>query len=95
MQAAFDQSDWCFGKITCDDDKMSKTGVADITAVLEYRWLECDPCHIESYAGLLIQPAQRSTVNICLNRLWATAKAGYCMGNQSWAKNLGKLRRGS
>ena len=61
MQAAFDQSDWCFGKITCDDDKMSKTGVADITAVLEYRWLECDPCHIESYAGLLIPTG--TTVN--------------------------------
>jgi hypothetical protein len=54
MIEAFNQPDWCYGKITCDPNIMSKTGVADITAVLEYRWLEHDPCHIESYLGVLI-----------------------------------------
>jgi hypothetical protein len=52
MKAALNQSDWNFGRIT--DCTMSKTGLADITAVLEYRWLEHEPCHIESYAGFLI-----------------------------------------
>jgi len=54
MREAFDQSTWNFGKITCDHHKMSKTGIADITAVLEYRWVEHEPCHIESYLGVLI-----------------------------------------
>ncbi|HEV2917152.1 MAG TPA: hypothetical protein VGW78_05425 [Candidatus Babeliales bacterium] len=57
MREAFNQKGWNFGKITSNKDKMSKTGIADITAVIEYRWLELmapHDCHIETYGGFLI-----------------------------------------
>lgn len=52
MTEAFKQSDWKYGKITCG--KLSETGVADIELKLGYEWLNHEPCHLESYIGVVI-----------------------------------------
>lgn len=49
MQEAFNQSDWCFGKIDCQS--RSKTGLAFLELKIGYEWLQHDPYHMESYAG--------------------------------------------
>jgi hypothetical protein len=52
MTEAFKQSDWKFGKIC--KGSMSKTRLADIEVKLGYEWLQHEPCHLESYIGILI-----------------------------------------
>jgi hypothetical protein len=52
MTEAFRQSAWNYGKIVCD--KLSKTGVADVELKIGYEWLEHEPCHLESYVGIVI-----------------------------------------
>lgn len=54
MTAALEQSDWLFGKFDTGCHGMSKTGVADIELRLGYEWLEDEPCHLESYLGVVI-----------------------------------------
>lgn len=52
MKEAFRQSAWNYGKIVCDS--LTKTGVADVELKLGYEWLEHEPCHLESYIGVVI-----------------------------------------
>jgi len=52
MTEAFRQKEWNFGKIC--KGSMSKTRLADIEVKLGYEWLQHDPCHLESYIGVLI-----------------------------------------
>lgn len=52
MQEAFRQSAWKYGKIVCGD--LEKTGVADVELKVGYEWLEHEPCHLESYVGVII-----------------------------------------
>lgn len=54
MRAAFDQSSWKFGKITCDSDELTKTGVPWIQALIGYEWLQHHPYHLETYVGISI-----------------------------------------
>jgi hypothetical protein len=56
MREALNQSDWNSCRIGCGS--MTESGVADIEVKLGYEWLDCDPCHIESYIGVLA-PAGR------------------------------------
>lgn len=52
MTEALNQAAFCYGKISpC---ALTKTGVADVTLQLGYEWLDYDPCHLESYVGVLI-----------------------------------------
>ncbi len=52
MKEAFNQKEWKFGKIT--NKSMTKTRLADIEVKLGYEWLQHDPCHLESYIGVII-----------------------------------------
>ena len=52
MTQAFNQSAWKYGKITCG--KLSETGVADLELKLGYEWLVHEPCHLESYIGVVV-----------------------------------------
>lgn len=52
MTQALNAPDWNFGRISCKHQ--SKTGVADVELKIGYEWLERDPCHIESYLGILV-----------------------------------------
>ncbi len=52
MKEAFNQTEWKFGKIT--NKSMTKTRLADIEVKLGYEWLQHDPCHLESYIGVII-----------------------------------------
>lgn len=54
MKAAFNQSNWKFGKITCDSDELTKTGVPWIQAIIGYEWLQHHPYHLETYVGISI-----------------------------------------
>lgn len=54
MTAAFNQRSWKFGKITRNEDDMTKTGVADIELTVGYEWLQHEPYHLETYIGVLI-----------------------------------------
>lgn len=52
MKEAFNQKEWKFGKITTKS--MTKTRLAAIEVKLGYEWLQHDPCHLESYIGVII-----------------------------------------
>lgn len=58
MTEAFNQPEWNFGRIASNLDSCSswlkKTGLADIEVKLGMEWLEREPCHLESYIGILI-----------------------------------------
>lgn len=57
MRAAFSNPTWNFSRI--DFCGKSKTGVADVTMLLGYEWLQCDPCHLEAYIGVLAPTGNR------------------------------------
>lgn len=52
MTEAFNQSGWKYGKIPCGN--LHKVGVADVELKVGYEWLEHEPCHLESYIGMVI-----------------------------------------
>lgn len=53
MTAAFEQSDWEFGKIKTSGS-LKKTGLADIDLRIGYEWLQLTPYHLESFFGIII-----------------------------------------
>ena len=65
MIEAFNQEEWNSCRIACGS--LDKTGVADIELKLGYEWLSHDPCHLESYIGL-IAPAGNKP---CGKYLWS------------------------
>jgi hypothetical protein len=56
--AALDQPAFKYGKISDCSDKMHRTGVSDMEFKIGYEWLDCEPCHIESYIGF-VAPTSR------------------------------------
>ncbi len=59
MTQAFMQSDWKYGKISCD--ALTETKIADIEIKLGMEWLQYDPCHLEGYISFLIPTGTRPT----------------------------------
>ncbi len=57
MKEAFNQKEWKFGKIKTES--MTKTRLADIEVKLGYEWLQHNPCHMESYFGIVIPTGNR------------------------------------
>ena len=54
MIDAFKQPGFLYGKIDDDADQMRRTGLADMEIKLGYEWLQNEPCHLESYIGLVL-----------------------------------------
>lgn len=54
MIDAFKQKGFLYGKINDCADEMKRTGVADMELKLGYEWLQNEPCHLESYIGLIV-----------------------------------------
>ncbi len=52
MLQAVNQPAWHFGKIS--PVPLTKTGVADMEVKIGYEWLDFEPVHLESYAGVLV-----------------------------------------
>jgi hypothetical protein len=60
MKEAFNQESWKFSKIRTGDQTQKTTRLADIELRLGYEWLQHDPYHLETYAGILIPTGNRS-----------------------------------
>ena len=54
MKDAFKQKGFKYGKIDDCADDMKRTGLADMEVKLGYEWLQQEPCHLESYVGLIL-----------------------------------------
>ncbi|RTL06681.1 hypothetical protein EKK58_05130 [Candidatus Dependentiae bacterium] len=54
MIDAFNQKGFLYGKISDCADDMKRTGVADMEIKVGYEWLQNEPCHLESYIGLIV-----------------------------------------
>lgn len=52
MMEAVNQPAWHFGKIS--PVPLTKTGLADMEIKIGYEWLDFEPVHLESYAGVLV-----------------------------------------
>ena len=48
---AFRQESWMYSKI---DGAQTKTGIGDAELKIGYEWLDHAPCHLETYAGILL-----------------------------------------
>lgn len=57
VREAFKQEAWLHGKIF--DCPSKKTGVADVELKLGYEWLQHEPCHLESYIGIIVPTGNR------------------------------------
>jgi len=67
MREAFTQESWNYGRIeskksgdNCVLSPQSETKLADIETKIGIEWLENDPCHLESYIGLLIPTGNKA-----------------------------------
>lgn len=59
MVQAFQQSDWCFGKVaSCAHH--GKTGLADIELKLGYEWMFAERANIASYMGMVIPTGNKA-----------------------------------
>jgi hypothetical protein len=58
LKEAFEQEAWNFGKIKTEGS-LHKTGVAELDIRLGYEWLQYDPCHLESFVGILIPTSNK------------------------------------
>lgn len=56
---AFNQAAFKFGKINDCADQMSRTGVSDMEFKVGYEWLDCEPCHLESYLGFIAPTSKK------------------------------------
>lgn len=52
MTEAVNQQAWHFGRIS--PVPLTKTGIADMEIKIGYEWLDFEPVHLESYAGVLV-----------------------------------------
>ncbi|MCX5925561.1 MAG: hypothetical protein NT124_04695 [Candidatus Dependentiae bacterium] len=60
MKEAFNQEDWHFGRIPSGcNSSQSKTGLADMELKIGMEWADREPCHIESYMGLMVPTGNR------------------------------------
>ncbi len=70
MREAFTQENWKYGRIeskifgkNCIALPRAETKLADIETKIGMEWLESDPCHLESYIGILIPTGNKSRGN--------------------------------
>jgi len=109
MTEAFVQSAWNFGKIgqsasgsACDSGKACKntcesnslTRFADIEAKLGIQWVDREPCHLESYVGMLIPTGNRPDGRYLFEPIIGQGKHfglffGGSFGVQIWANEAG------
>lgn len=50
-------------------DAMKRTGLADMEVKLGYEWLQQEPCHLESYVGLILPTGNAPTGEYLLKQL--------------------------
>jgi len=87
MRQALDQSDWNGCRIGCGS--MTESGVADMEIKIGYEWLDHDPCHIESYIGVLAPTGKRGdgkylfSPTIGFGKHWGVMFGG-AFGAQVW-----------
>ena len=59
MKAAFRQNNWLYGRIEEQCDGLSKTGLADIEAMIGINWQMNDCCFLSWYAGAVFPTGNR------------------------------------
>jgi hypothetical protein len=90
MIDAFRQKGFLFGKIDDCADAMKKTRVADMELKFGYEWLIHEPCHLESYIGLIIPTGNKPKGEYMFEAVVGSGKHvgisfGSNIGVQIWA----------
>lgn len=91
MAQAFNQSDWNFGRIMSNTEScnswLKKTGLADIELKLGMEWLEREPCHLESYIGILIPTGNKPQAKYLFEPIVGNGQhVGFMMGTYFGAR---------
>jgi len=86
MTAAFNQSDWLYGKID-PTHKLTKWRLADIEAKIGYEWMSGEQCGVESYVGVLIPTGYRPKAEYIFEPIVGHNKhVGIMWGNSAYYK---------
>lgn len=88
---AFNQPLFAYGKISDCAKQMKRTGVSDMEFKIGYEWLDCEPCHLESYLGAIIPTSKKDDAEYLFeavngyNGSWGMIWGGSA-GIQVWEK---------
>jgi hypothetical protein len=90
MIDAFRQKGFLFGKIDDCADDMKRTRVADMELKFGYEWLSHEPCHLETYIGLIIPTGNKPKGEYMFEAVVGSGKHvglsfGSNIGVQIWA----------
>ncbi|HTM05737.1 MAG TPA: hypothetical protein VL201_00690 [Patescibacteria group bacterium] len=90
MIDAFKQKGFLFGKIDDCADDMKRTRVADMELKFGYEWLSHEPCHLETYIGLIIPTGNKPKGEYMFEAVVGSGKHvgisfGSNIGVQIWA----------
>lgn len=89
MKDAFKQKGFKYGKMDDSADAMKRTGLADMEVKLGYEWLQQEPCHLESYVGLILPTGNAPTGEYLFEAVVGSGKHvgitfGSNFGTQIW-----------
>lgn len=86
MTQAFKQTSWLYSRI--DDCSQSKTRLADIEIKLGYEWLQHDPCHLESYVGIVIPTGNKPKAEFMFEPIVGNGKHFGVMWGSAYGINI-------
>jgi len=92
MTAALKQPGFLYGKFDDSASAMKKTRLADIELKIGYEWLQYEPCHLESYLGILIPTGNKPKAEYLFEAIVGHGKSvgvmfGSAFGVQIWSND--------